>query len=170
MADITPPSPERRFVILPRDPKDAPKELLRLPRHFCLQCGQRSVPCADCKTSIAMVDVYQGIHIAECEIHGAVLFPCPQKVLEHRRATELTDLASPPQSAPEPTTTERDEKHRIGTERLAAAITIAALIGFLAGVILTIASTFILGHAHQAQPTHIEAPAIEPADPMPRPR
>lgn len=135
---------QRRFVVVPRDPHERPDVPLRLPTHYCTDCGQRYVPCYACETLVGpgqlmngpqifpLVGVHNGLHLANCPDHGPVSIACP-----HRSLTGPNVKALPTRRGDDPQArTWREVERRDERMRERAAITLGVLIGFVAGLLV----------------------------------
>lgn len=84
------PPGRREFVILPRDPNQKPDVPLRVPTHYCLDCGQREVPCFECGGILhPLTATREGYHIARCDAHGGLAVVCPHRGLADRTAPSI---------------------------------------------------------------------------------
>jgi hypothetical protein len=89
----------REFVILPRDPSQKPDVPLKVPTHYCLDCGQTQVSCIDCvskpdnplQVTYPMTGTQDGFHLGRCDEHGQIAMVCPRR--------GLADVTPPPSIA-----------------------------------------------------------------------
>jgi hypothetical protein len=98
MPPVIPPA-RREFVILPRDPSQKPDVPLKVPTHYCLDCGQTQVSCIDCvskpdnplQVTYPMTGTQDGFHLGRCDEHGQIAMVCPRR--------GLADVTPPPSIA-----------------------------------------------------------------------
>jgi hypothetical protein len=130
----------RHIVVVPRSKEQTPDVPLRLPNHFCVECGQRFVKCWQCDTRVPILQVRDGFHLGRCDTHGQICFVCPCKQALTR--DERTALASQPVDRPKQVThipesisTPMDlQRHHERMNQHLRIGMICVLVGFLGGM------------------------------------
>lgn len=142
--------PSRQIVVVPRAKDQAPDVPLRLPNHFCADCGQQHVKCWQCDHRLPILRVQEGFHLGHCDTHGQIVFVCPCKpalTSDERAALASQPVDRPKQLThiPEATGTPLDlQQHDRRMNQLMRVGMACVLVGFLIGLAVGLGS-FLLG-------------------------
>lgn len=149
---------QRRFIVHTARPEDRPQEPLRVPRHYCIDCGQHRVPCFECDVQhYRMTDARDGYHLSICEVHGPLAVICPKRAVATVNAPQLAAPDSPgllPRfsgTVPAADGPLDDRRHE-EMQRCTKVGVVCLLVGFLLGIILTMATVFVTNAATRTSP------------------